>query len=197
MNNFDFVAPFYDSLARLIFGDALERSAIHFLDEIGETANVLIVGGGTGKILTSLPKCDQTTYLEKSSKMIARAKRKAPNGAVRFVEMDFLDFETTTRYDFVICPFFLDCFDDVGLAKILERIHQLLRNNGRLIVTDFQSKPESTLMKSMHYFFRAFSSLESKKLNDIHQFITQSEFQTEKEEFFYKNMIFSRLYRNL
>ncbi|MEP5611821.1 MAG: class I SAM-dependent methyltransferase [Cyclobacteriaceae bacterium] len=197
MNNFDFVAPFYDRLADLVFGDAIEKSATYFLDEIEEGANVLIVGGGTGKILDSLPKCKQVTYLEKSSKMIVRAKRKAPDQAVKFVEMDFLDFETNEQYDFVICPFFLDCFDENSLTKVLERISQSLRTNGGLMVSDFHSKTESTLITLMHYFFRIFSSLESKKLKDIHCFITQSQFQSEKEEFFHQNMIFSRLYRNL
>ncbi|MEP1095013.1 MAG: methyltransferase [Cyclobacteriaceae bacterium] len=197
MNNFDFVAPFYDWLAMLVFGETIERSTSHYLSEIGKDANILIVGGGTGNILKSLPKCNQITYLEKSVKMMTRSKRKARNRAMQFVEMDFLDFETTDRYDFLICPFFLDCFQEATLTEVLNRIKQLLRYNGRLIVSDFQSKPEPTLFKFMHYFFRIFSSLESKKLKDIHQFIIQREFQTEKEEFFHKNMIFSRVYRNL
>ncbi len=197
MNNFNFIAPFYDRLARLVFGDSIEEATKHFLNEIQEDSEVLILGGGTGKILTQFPSCKQVTYLEKSKEMLSRAKAHKADLNVDFIKEDFLTFDSKRTYDFVICPFFLDCFHEKHLTEALDKIHKIIKLNGKLVVIDFQPNKMQLLMRLMHLFFSVFASLESKKLKNINRFTLQNRFEIEKEEFFHKNMIFSRLYRNL
>jgi tRNA (cmo5U34)-methyltransferase len=49
---FDRLAPFYDSLARLIIGKGIKQSQLHFLNHLrGQNQGVLVLGGGTGWIL--------------------------------------------------------------------------------------------------------------------------------------------------
>ncbi len=197
MNNFNFIAPFYDRLARLVFGSSIEDATNFYLGEIKENSDVLFLGGGTGRVLLAMPVCKSITYLEKSGRMILRAKTKKVDARIEFVEDDFLKFHSQRSYDIVICPFFLDCFNDEHLANAIGQINTLVKKDGKLLVTDFQSTNGNWLIRFMHLFFRAFASLESKKLKNIHHFILQNRFETEKEEFFHKNMIFSRVYRNL
>lgn len=197
MNNFNFIAPFYDFLAGLVFGQNIRRATCFFLHKIEEGDRVLVIGGGAGRILTKLPLCGEVTYLERSPKMLALAKARRTNQLVNFVNEDFFNFQTTQTYDFVICPFFLDCFSSASLTEILLRIRTILRKEGHLIVTDFQPGTNSLLLSFMHFFFRIFASLESRELEDIHHFVVQSGFDAEIEEFFHKKMIFSRVYRNL
>ena len=69
-NNFNTIAPVYDFLAKMVFGRSLERAQAAFLSDL-ETkvkAKVLIVGGGTGKVLELLPEgLDlQIDYVEKA-----------------------------------------------------------------------------------------------------------------------------------
>ncbi len=197
MNNFNFIAPFYDRLARIVFGRSIENATYHFLSEIQEDSAVLILGGGTGKILSSIPKCEKVTYLEKSEKMINRAKTHKVDMDMEFINKDFLAFDAKHSYDFIICPFFLDCFNEKNLDEVINQIDGLIKTDGKLLVTDFQATRKQLLIRLMHLFFRIFASLESKKLKNIHRFILQNRFEIEKEEFFHKNMIFSRVYRNL
>ena len=197
MNNFNFIAPFYDSIAKIVFGQSIKRATHHFLTDIGRNDRVLVIGGGTGRLLSELPETGSITYLEKSSKMLSLAKARKASQTINFVNADFFDFNSSQTFDAVICPFFLDCFSQVHLVEVLSNIHEILRKDGQLIVTDFQQGKSPVLMKLMHLFFRVVSSLNAKRLEDIHHFVLKSGFKVEKEEFFHKKMIFSRVYRNL
>jgi tRNA (cmo5U34)-methyltransferase len=48
---FDRLAPFYDSLARLIIGKGIKQSQLHFLNHLRDKTKLLVLGGGTGWIL--------------------------------------------------------------------------------------------------------------------------------------------------
>lgn len=198
MNNFNFIAPFYDTISKLVFGNSLIESQTFFLSEIKEIDTVLILGGGTGKLLDALPRCKQIHFLDLSERMIVRAKKRESNSPVNFIHADFLDHDFVSTYDVIICPFFLDCFDENDLRKVLGKAKFILNQQGRLIVTDFQRINNNRfLLKLMHVFFRICASLQSKNLKDIHQEAKLVGFKLVTEKFFQRNRIFSRLYRNL
>ena len=92
VNDFNFIAPFYDVLARIVFGNAILKAQTTHLSEINENDQVLILGGGTGKLLEHIPFCDRVDYVEKSEKMIRIAKRRLVNRSVNFVNHDFLNY---------------------------------------------------------------------------------------------------------
>lgn len=197
VNKFDAVAPFYDQLARFVFGGDILNSQVCFLDEIKPTDSVLIIGGGTGRLLKQLPSCESLTYLDKSTKMLSYAVRDFDQGHFRFIVDDFFDVNLEGVFDVIICPFFLDCFNEENLVGAINRVSSLLAVDGKLIISDFDYQRRSFLMPVMHWFFRIFSSLESRKLMDIDGFLVRNGFSIEKEKFFRQKMIFSRLYRNL
>lgn len=193
MNNFNFLAPIYDLLARLVFGQNLHQASIHFLNDIPSNSKVLVLGGGTGRILTDL-EGNQVTYVEKSQKMLNRAKERQLKELVNFIHTDFLKWESDQQFDVVICPFFLDVFDEDNLNLVLDKMRSSLDSNGQLMVTDFEPselKSYRLLLKIMHLFFRLFSSLESRRLKPIRQHILQSGFRIEAEKFWLNGLIFS------
>ncbi len=198
VNQFDIVAPVYNLIGRLVFRDLLIESQTFFLDQINRDDQILIIGGGTGKLLDILSKCEKIDYLEKSKKMIEIAgKRNSANNTV-FIHEDFLKFESTLNYRVVICPFVLDCFDEHNLRLVLTKTKDLLVENGVLIVTDFDhNETNATLSRMMHLFFRIFAQLESQNLKPIHDSILEAGFTVLNEKLFHQNMIFSRVYRNL
>lgn len=197
MNNFNFVASFYDILAELVFGTSIHNANICHLNEIAKTDEVLIIGGGTGKILNKVPECATITYIEKSWKMIKRSKRWKGTNQINFMNRDFFEFESDHRFNVIVYPFLLDCFSEENLKIAISKTVKFLDHGGKLIVIDFQPNHSKWLIRLMHVFFRILANLESKKLKDIHHFIQESCLQMEKEQFFHKNMIFSRVYRNL
>ena len=83
--DFNWIAPLYDPLARVVFGWRLQRAQTVFLDQIPAGAVILIVGGGTGWLLEQVlthwqPR--RVIYLEASARMLERASRRMLNHAL-------------------------------------------------------------------------------------------------------------------
>jgi ubiquinone/menaquinone biosynthesis C-methylase UbiE len=171
LNSFNFVAPFYDKLKYLIFKNVLLDSSIFFLDRINQTHNILVIGGGTGEILPSLPQKSKLTYIELSNKMIQYAKEKNTLDDVCFLQMNFSDYTSSNKFDFIICPYFLDVFTKEELNIVVTQITMLLNQKGSLIVSDFDPSKTSLknrmLMWCMYRFFNTFSKLKPKKYNQL------------------------------
>lgn len=197
-NQFDFVAPFYDRLASLIFGRGLLIAQRVHLGDICEGSKVLVVGGGAGKILQNkaFQKAQSIEYVELSRKMISKAKiQGASLSNISFIQQDF--FEHRGKYDFIICNFFLDCFDEQHLADAVQCLCEQLSQNGTLLVTDFQPSKnlKSTLIiRLMLLFFKIVTSLQAKDLLDIQKYL-KPHFTLVKSTKFKKDLIFSNLYR--
>jgi len=200
-NDFNSVAPIYDRLARLVFGHKLEKSQRCFLDDIHAGARVLIVGGGTGRVLEWLPHGGNlsVTYVELSTEMMRYAeKRNQQDSHVVFHRMDVHDI--TGTYDFVIANFFLDCFDVNGLKAVLKKMTTLMDKNGKLLVTDFSPATniwQSGVLKLMHLFFQLTTKLASRSLQDLNLAIVNNGFLIRKEELFANRLIFSAVYKKV
>lgn len=176
-SDFNRIAPYYDFLARLVFGSKLEQSQRLFLDRIQAGQSVLILGGGTGRILSWLPAGCEVTYVEQSANMLEKARR---IGDVHFVQADFLHFSVSHTYDWIICPFFLDCFDKQQLDQAIGTIARLLADDGHLIVTDFRHDGRlktKVMLWLMHRFFRLTAQLASSRLQDLHMAILTAGFE--------------------
>ena len=93
-NNYNLLAPYYDFLARSIFGKSILNAKHHFLHVVPCGAKILIAGGGTGQILPTILALDpqnHVVYLEKSSKMISISSKrldKSMKSRVNFIEGD-------------------------------------------------------------------------------------------------------------
>lgn len=198
MNDFNLIASFYGFLSRAVFGDSLIESQTSFSHYFKTESDILILGGGTGKLLELIPQVKSIDYLEKSEKMIERAKRRKGKNSVSFLHEDFLEFQSGKKYNVILCPFFLDCFNETNLKKSITKVKSLLKKDGNLVVSDFEvGSTNRILNKAMHLFFRFTANLESKELKPIHSHIVDQNFSLVEEKFFHKKMIFSRLYRNL
>ncbi|WP_424962953.1 methyltransferase domain-containing protein [Ekhidna sp.] len=194
VNDFDSVAPFYDRISKLFFGGLLTIAQGYYLKEIGANDRVLILGGGTGKILKHVPNSEELDFVEKSQRMLDRAKKRRINRSVNYIQADFLEFESEKKYDVIICPFFLDCFGEQSLNTVIVKVKELLCTNGTLIVTDFDRKRiHPFLLESMLIFFDWFSNLEATQLIDLRSFLKKNGFE-ENGIKFYEKGVFSALY---
>ncbi len=197
-NDFNKVAGFYDLIQQIAFGNTLVKAAAYFLNKLEKNSRVLILGGGTGKILNYVGEDIEVDYLDLSKRMISQASAYRSEKIV-FIRGDFLEMQLSGPYDTVICPFFLDVFCQDNLETVLSKILMLLRPNGRLVVSDFRhtgKKRDRILIFLMYLFFRVFSHLESRNLPSIHSTILKNGFRLEDRRFFRKGLIFSHIYRN-
>lgn len=194
VNDFDSIAPFYDRLAKLVFGKSLLNAQIAHISEIREKDHVLVLGGGTGEILEHIPFCKSVDYVEKSKQMIRRAERRQINLSINFIQQSFLTVELDKQYDIIICPFFLDCFDHSNLNYVVGKIESLLNTDGRLLVIDFdKERVNKILLKSMFLFFVAVARLATSELLNIRSELQKNSF-VENKIAFGKKGIFSAIY---
>lgn len=188
--NFNTVAPLYDALSFLVFGHRLEQAQSVFLRpnarlSIPKGASVLVVGGGTGKILKPLlQNCqpDRVVYLEKSAKMLARASRRMAEtpllGTAEFRLGDETALRPGERFDVVITPFLLDLFTEQTLTtELLPRLNNVLAEGGYWLVTDFVRTGvwwHETLLWAMIRFFRLTAGIETRQLVDWQRLLSAS-----------------------
>jgi tRNA (cmo5U34)-methyltransferase len=200
-NDFDSVAFIYDHLAKLIFGGSIIESQKYFLNKIPERANILILGGGTGRILKELFKIrnDVTVcYIEASAKMIARAKEKSINDdRVQFILGTESDIPPESQYDLIITNFYLDLFSGESLQIVIRKIKKSLAPHARWIVTDFDDDRwwQKAMLKAMYFFFRLTCNIEGKKLPEWEkelQVIGAAQIDTRK---FYRGFIVTSIFQ--
>lgn len=208
-NDFNFVAPFYDQLARLVFGSAIRKAQTWLLPFIPENARVLILGGGTGWLLTEMltqTNAGRILYLEASEKMLQRSKKRyasSPGNSKTQVEFrlgtekDLLPAET---FEVIVTPFLLDLFLPASLAKLMQELYARLNPGGRWLVADFEPRNASNywqkgLLKMMVLFFKLTANLQSNALPNLEAVFAGLPLKLLRKENFYRKLIFAAVYR--
>ena len=180
MSNFDFIAPIYDSIAKVVYGNKLRAAQSHFLHYIKSKQSVLIVGGGTGWILTQFKdSCVTIDYVEQSSKMIQIAQQRKCGASVNFIHSS--EIPTFKKYDVVITPFVLDCFPADRLKAFVSSIDQQVKQKGIWICVDFNSEDRrfisKLLARTMIVFFRFVAKLPTSQLDNYFDVIEGNGYQ--------------------
>ena len=186
--DFDWVAPFYDSLAFLVFGHRLKRAQVVFLNQIPANARILLVGGGTGWLLQQvLTQCqpNHVVYLEASAKMLALASKRVINhnvvGSVTFRVGDETSLKPEESFDVIITPFVLDLFTGKYLQKtLIPQLHGKLKPGGLWLVTDFVpfvTGWRKMLLWTMIRFFRLTAGMKIRQLADWQKLLAESGLQ--------------------
>jgi len=201
---FDRIAPYYDFLARLVFGKTIRRCQLEYLDNILPGANVLILGGGTGWILSELFKVNPTCrvwYVEASIKMLEKAKTRkevSPSSQVFFLHGTERNLQQIgdVRFDAVIANFYFDLFTSTSLRAVLENIKRSINPGSKLLVSEFVEGPRSQrlLLFVMYQFFRWTCSLEASRLPDWQHELTRHRLTERHTKAFCNGFIKSSLY---
>ena len=179
--NFNLVAPVYDRLARLVFGNLLKETQLWQINNwpIGLAANVLLISGdGTGFMTEQLLKsqvAQRVIYVEPSAKMMKAARQRLANyqHLITFIEDD--KWPADIRADAVVTNFLLDLFTETDLQQVIQNHLKALKSGGYWFAADFCAagrKPLSMLwqpliIKAMYLFFGVMSKLPNRQLPDI------------------------------
>ena len=178
---FDFLAPFYDGLARFIIGNDIITAQLHFLTSFKHCRRILILGGGSGWLLnylcTAYPDLE-IDYIDVSAKMLGIAKRRVENNKrinfIRGTENNIPD----KRYHGVITNFYLDMFDENSLKEVMQKIKRSLSDKAIWVVTDFvnQRATHAIRLWFMYRFFRIMAGIEARHLADWQSEMRRAEF---------------------
>jgi len=194
-STFDLLAPYYEGIAQMTFGDTLWRAQIYYCSRVQAGESVLVIGGGTGQLLPHLPREASITYVEQSQNMVRIAARKRND--VNFQLIDIMDYQAENKYDWIISPFFLDCFDEHELVRVVNKIKNFLHSDGQWVVTDFQYNDSvgfQWLLKGMHVFFRLFTGISAKTLLPLCEQLEMADLQCAERTTFRNSTIFTAIF---
>jgi tRNA (cmo5U34)-methyltransferase len=181
LRGFDRVAWCYDVLASLVFGPAQRRAQRAALDHLPATAapRVLILGGGTGWVLTEvLRRRPQATvlYLDASPNMLARARKRLAQACpqaqaqVEFRHGTQAALGPSEGFDVLITFFVLDCIALPELDEALARLRAAQRPGAPWLLVDFRPARRGWrrwLLAAMYAFFRLTTGLRASELPDL------------------------------
>ena len=202
-HGFDKLTPYYDLLTRLVFGKAIIDSQEQFLSLVRSGSRVLVVGGGTGKILKKLSVIPgiAITYVDSSKEMINRARDQVDNPEyITFIHTTISDFNDDDQFDYIITPFFLDLFNERTLHLVMKKLHRYLKENGQWLFTDFRLGSglrklwQLPLLMMMLIFFRFSCRIEANELQEFDKYFRQLGYSLYKEKLFYSEFIVGRVY---
>lgn len=200
INSFDRIAWMYDGLAQLVFFGAIRKSQLTFLSYIEPRSKILIVGGGTGWILSELDKLGilmVVHYVEASTAMLKKSRLREP---FKNIQVTFnhgtVEELSKVRYNVIITNFFLDVFSEDNLGTVIEKLDSHLNRDGIWIITDFVNsgkKWQKILIKLMYGFFRFTANIEGSRLLDFKANFEQLGYQLSTERSYFHKMIVSRI----
>lgn len=203
--NYNIIAPFYDALNKLVFGNATLNAQLWLIEKIKSPSRILIAGGGTGWIIEKLsekfPDGLDIVYVEISFKMMSKSKkRNCFNNKVSFMLESIEDIHPDKSFDYIIAPFFFDNFTQVRVLHLISHIQQYLRPEGYWLVADFV-RPivlwQKILLKIMYMFFKTFCSIESTKMPELDFCFQSLEYKAVSACSFFHGFIKSSIYKRL
>jgi ubiquinone/menaquinone biosynthesis C-methylase UbiE len=204
-HGFDWIAPYYDSLARLVFGDSIKRCQLQYLGQIPPGSNVLMLGGGTGWLLGELLKANPTCrvwYVEASLRMLRQAEKLCANQLahqVLFIHGTERSLEQygNVRFDSVITNFYFDLFPPRYLGEVLGSITRSMNRGSHLLVSEFVSNRwwQRIMLFVMYRFFRATCSIEATYLPEWQGELRKFQFVECDTKPFFHGFIKSSLYQ--
>jgi len=201
MGTYDTVAPYYDFLSRMVYGDAITKASAFLVSFIPPGSTVAIIGGGTGTILQQIacinPAGLKIFYIDVSAKMISRAKGKwVGENEIVFINSAVQNVTLSETVDIVITPFLFDNFTDSTAQEIFGKIDGFLKPNGTWLFADFRDNGrwQKGLLKVMYLFFQSVCGIEAKRLPDTDSLFCAAGYSTQQQRYFFSRFIYSAVY---
>ena len=207
---FDRIAFIYDWLARLVYGNGILHAATLGMAEVREGDKVLILGGGSGKLLSSFSPGHfpaEIVYVEPSQEMMAKAQKVwtsmevSAQKSIQWVLDTDRFVQSKDEYDVLITPFVLDLFPEEKLKEVFSRLNHALKAGGTWLYADFFIKEDSfrlfrlLLVKFMYTFFQLICGVENQNLAETSILFNKHGYQLLKRKEFSSAMIEGIVYR--
>jgi ubiquinone/menaquinone biosynthesis C-methylase UbiE len=186
--NCDRIARWYRFFEYLVFGRALERRRLAYMREVADARRVLIFGDGDGRFTAEFVERNPgaaVEFVDLSSKMVGLARRRIGSlSQVRFRVGDARTISLEGKYDLVVTHFFLDCFTEEELERLVGRVSECCEEGARWLVSEF-ALPEAwagrmaarALIRVMYFFFWRVTGLAVTQLPNYARVLAGNGFQ--------------------
>lgn len=207
--NFDGVARVYLWMERLAFGRALERARFAHVDALAACESILLLGDGDGRFLERLlvvAPGSRVHSVDASAAMLAlAAARVAPADRAR-VTLERADAQTfplrPAAYDAVVTLFFLDCFTDDAMTRLVAKVAASIRPGGAWLFADFAVPDRGwrrwysrVVVGGLYVFFRWRARVSARRLPDSERAIAAAGFRAIATRAFAQGLLRSVLFR--
>ena len=181
--NCDAIARYYELLERISFGRYLERSRFAFLGVVQSSKRAILCGGGDGRFLVrllSMSSAVEVDFVDLSQTMVRLAERRVSALGPSFRERvafhcgDVREFKMRPdSYDLIVTNFFLDCFTQEELPRVVDHLATSGGQKTRWVVSDFceaegliNSLWTRAVIRSLYAAFRLTTGLRVTRLPD-------------------------------
>lgn len=175
--NFDRIARPYRWMEYVTLGWALERCRFTYLAKLGDRRSALVLGDGDGRFLARLMGSNpvlRAVAVDSSREMLRLLERRCAG------ERDRLDLRhgdalcsiPERRFDVVVTHFFLDCFEQGEVERLVERVRVGLDPGALWVVSEFRVPdgamrlPARLLIGSLYAAFGVLTGLKTRALPD-------------------------------
>ena len=189
--SFDRLAPHYRWMEAVLAGRKLQRCRLAWLEKVRDCRRVLIVGVGHGRFLEcALREMRDSEFVcvDASAAMLERAcaaaQRTGESARVRFIHAALPEWEPARAdFDLIVTHFFLDCFPEPMLSRVVARLAAAALPDARWLLADFQipargaARLRARMVLALAYaFFRISTRLPARRLVAPDDALTRNDF---------------------
>jgi ubiquinone/menaquinone biosynthesis C-methylase UbiE len=202
--SFDNIAPWYDALSFIVYGNNLIRAKKQFIRLVPQSGRLLLMGGGTGNILNDLLENRKglvIDFIDSSPRMLAIAEKNLDikfQRQVNFICGTHHAIPPATGYDIITTFFVLDCMKQDDAFEFAATINSQLNKEGTWLFADFfytKNIFQRLLLWFMYRFFRAVAGIPASELPDYDSIFETLNFCEKERKDFLNGFIRSKVYR--
>lgn len=203
--NYDSTVWWYDGLAGFVYAGRVLKAQRWAIKNIPPGSNVLIVGGGTGRILPDV--IDQSPasicYIEKSGKMLKQAMNTCVNmdsPPITWLHGDESAIPQNAVFDAILTFHLFSNYSPAEGKILFQKLDKHLKPQGLWLYTEFVATPrQKTWQKGYSYamiwFFRVVVGIMVREIPDMVSFFQTQGYHNIKSRSFFGGFIDSCVYR--
>ncbi|WP_339874469.1 class I SAM-dependent methyltransferase [uncultured Algoriphagus sp.] len=195
-DRYSLLAPFYNRLTKLVFGDQLKQSKNYFKENPSKK-KVLIIGGGDGLDYRNFQNQLAGEYWEVSRAMLRLAKLNLSKSQLTF-HLGYFQAEKEIDFDEVWLHFVLDTMLDEEILSLLVEIKKSLKPEGRIYLADFfapKNAFQRVLNRSMINFFRIVVAHKRSSIPDYEVILQSQNWVKISQKEFLKGWVKAQIWR--
>ncbi|WP_339703744.1 class I SAM-dependent methyltransferase [Algoriphagus aquimarinus] len=197
-DHYSFLAPFYNRLTKLVFGDQLMLAKTNFAENLSRK-RILIIGGGDGLDYQEFQDQLSGEYWEISQAMLSKAKINLAESDLIF-HLGFFQAEKGKLFDEVWLHFVLDTMKDEEIVSLLKEIRKSIKPDGRIYLVDFFAPInlyQQFLNRSMITFFRIVTKHKRASIPDYERIFLANNWKRNSEKEFLKGWVKAQVWEKL
>ncbi|MEB2780416.1 class I SAM-dependent methyltransferase [Algoriphagus sp. C2-6-M1] len=194
-DHYSFLAPFYNLLTKLVFGEQLMLAKTSFAENLSRK-RILIIGGGDGLDYQQFQAQLSGEYWEISQAMLSKAKVNLAKSSLNF-NLDFFQAEKRKVFDEVWLHFVLDTMQDEEIVSLLGEIRKSVKPEGKIYLADFFAPKNSYqrfLNRSMITFFRIVTKHKRATIPDYEEILFGEDWKKNSEKEFLEGWVKAQLW---